>query len=138
MADRPLDPRTLLISRYDACLLGCFLSLGLVLLSCAPLLFIARGEWIAIACVLAGIWLASATGLRALAIQRDLREGVVTEHCRVISIVPGRRETLSVRTPRGTMLLANHTGRRGVRLARHWVMLTYAPHSGLALRAEDA
>lgn len=133
---RAPDPEAVLKARLDDYLLGCFLSLGLALLSGVPLLF-SGGEYIAIACVLVGIWLASATGLKAMAIQRDLREGVVTERCRVISAVTVRREVLNVRTSQGTFVLANHTGRRGVELARRWVMLTYAPHAALALRAVD-
>jgi len=137
VADRPPDPRSLLWARRDDYLLGCFLSLGLVLLSGVPLLFFAGGEPAAIACVLAGCWLASATGLKAMAIQRDLREGVVTERCRVVGVMALRREVLSVRTSRGTVLLANNTGRAGRELARRWVRLTYAPNAALALRAED-
>ena len=134
MAAQPPDPRTLLRARLEDYLLGCFLSLGLVLLSGVPLLFFTGGEFVAVACVLGGIWLASATGLKAMAIRRDLLEGVVTERCRVIQAV---RVRLSVRTSRGTIALVNHTGRDGAELARRWVLLTYAPHAGLALGAED-
>ena len=136
VAERAPEPQALLKARLDDYLLGCFLSLGLALLSGVPLLF-SWGEYIAIACVLIGIWLASSTGLKAMAVQRDLREGVVIERCRIITAVTVRREVLSVRTSRGTLMLANHTGRRGVELTRRWVVLTYAPHAALALRAED-
>lgn len=137
MAERVPDPQAYLKARLDNYLMGCFLSLGLALLSGVPLLF-AGGEVIAIACVVAGIVLASATGMKAMAVQRDLREGVVTERCRVISAVTVRREVLTVRTSQGTLVLANQTGVPGAELSRRWVMLTYAPHAALALRVADA
>lgn len=137
VTDRTTDPRTLLLARLDYYMLGCLISLGLVLLSGLPLFFYNKGETLAILVALSGIVLLSATGLKAMAVQRDLHEGPVTERCRVVSVVAARREVLSVRTATGNLMLANYTGRDGQDLARRWVTLTYAPHSGLALYAEE-
>jgi hypothetical protein len=137
VTDRTPDPRTLLMARLDYYMLGCLVSLGLVLLSGLPMFFAANGEPLAILVALGGIVLLSATGLKAMAVQRDLHEGPVTERCRVVSVVAAHREVLSVRTSSGNLMLANYTGRDGQDLARRWITLTYAPHSGLALSAEE-
>ncbi|MDF2628387.1 MAG: hypothetical protein K0R39_2218 [Symbiobacteriaceae bacterium] len=125
------------MARLDYYMLGCLFSLGVVLLSGVPLFFAANGEPVAIVGAMSGILLLCATGLKAMAVQRDLHEGPVTERCRVVSVVAAHREVLSVRTSAGNLMLTNYTGREGQDLARRWITLTYAPHSGLALSAEE-
>jgi hypothetical protein len=76
-------------------------------------------------------------GSKVWALRRDLREGVCVERCQVIGSFTGKTEHLFVRTTNGTLQLANHTGRKAATLAKHWVLLTYARHAGVALQVEQ-
>jgi hypothetical protein len=93
-------------------------------------------HWLPLLLLLSGVVLSLHFTLRLRAMKTDYTEGVVTERCYVQSFLVARRELLFVKTAHGTLTLANATAYSGQQLAKHWILLEYARHSQIALRAE--